>query len=51
LEPTPSFLDQELAQVVRDAQLGKRIIDRLVEVATHDDETQAVYIHIAVPLF
>ena len=28
------FLDQELAQVVRDAGLGKRLVDRLVEVAT-----------------
>ena len=27
------FLDQELAQVVRDAGLGKRLVDRLVEVA------------------
>jgi hypothetical protein len=29
-----TFLDQELAQIVRDAELGQRRIDRLVEVAT-----------------
>ena len=28
------FLDEELAQVVRDAELGRRKVDRLVEVAT-----------------
>jgi len=28
------FLDQELAQVVRDAEVDKRLVDRLVEVAT-----------------
>ncbi len=28
------FLDQELAQVVQDAELGKRLVDRLVQVAT-----------------
>ena len=28
------FLDEELAQVVRDAELGRRRVDRLVEVAT-----------------
>ena len=30
------FLDQELAQVVKDAELGKRLIDKLVKVASHD---------------
>jgi hypothetical protein len=40
------FLDEELAQVVRDAQLGRRRVDRLVEVATRDAGPQWVYIHI-----
>lgn len=43
-----TFLDQELAQVVRDAELGKRMVDRLVEVATLTSGTQWVYIHIEV---
>jgi Putative transposase, YhgA-like len=43
-----TFLDQELAQVVRDAELGKRLVDRLVEVATLTSGTQWVYIHIEV---
>jgi len=34
--------------VVRDAHLGKRIADRLVEVATHANATRWVYIHIEV---
>ncbi len=43
-----TFLDQELAQVVREAELGKRWADRLVEVATHESGTQWVYIHLEV---
>ncbi|AHE96953.1 RpnC/YadD family protein [Thioalkalivibrio paradoxus] len=42
------FLDQELAQVVRDAELGKRSVDRLVEVATHTSGTRWVYVHLEV---
>ena len=42
------FLDQELAQVVKDAELGKRLIDKLVRVATHDGDEQWVYIHVEV---
>lgn len=42
------FLDQELAQVVRDAALGKRIADRLVEVATLGGDWQWVSVHIEV---
>jgi hypothetical protein len=42
------FLDQELAQVVRDAQLGKRLVDRLVEVSTLAHGRQWVYIHLEV---
>jgi hypothetical protein len=40
-----TFLDQELAQVVKDAELGKRLIDKLVQVSTHDHGEQWVYIH------
>jgi hypothetical protein len=29
-----TFLDQELAQIVRDGEIGKRRIDRLVQVTT-----------------
>lgn len=43
-----TFLDQELAQVVRDAELGKRLVDCLVEVATHASGLQWIYIHIEV---
>lgn len=42
------FLDRELAQVVRDAELGKRIADRLVEVATLSGRWQWVSVHIEV---
>lgn len=42
------FLDQELAQVVKDAELGKRLIDKLVRVATLDGAEQWVYLHIEV---
>ena len=42
------FLDEELAQVVRDAQLGHRRVDRLMEVATRDAGPQWVYIHVEV---
>jgi len=42
------FLDQELAQVVKDAELGKRLIDKLVKVASHEAGEQWVYIHIEI---
>jgi len=43
------FLDQELAQVIQDAELGKRLVDRLVQVATLESGEQWwVYIHIEV---
>lgn len=42
------FLDEELAQVVRDAELGHRRVDRLVEVATRDAGPQRVYIYVEV---
>jgi hypothetical protein len=43
-----TFLDQELAQIVRDAELGKRLLDKLVQVATHDGGERWVYVHIEV---
>lgn len=42
------FLDQELAQVVQDAELGKRLVDRLVQVTTLASGEQWVYIHVEV---
>ncbi len=42
------FLEQELRQVVQDAELGKRYVDKLVEVAHSAGETGWVYIHIEV---
>jgi hypothetical protein len=42
------FLNQELAQVVQDAELGKRLLDRLVEVAMRGGGAAWVYIHIEV---
>jgi hypothetical protein len=43
-----TFLDQELAQIVRDSELGKRRIDCLVQVTTLTSEIEWVYIHIEV---
>jgi hypothetical protein len=43
-----TFLDQELAQVVMDAELGKRLVDKLVQVTTLDQNEQWVYIHIEI---
>ncbi|UXE59077.1 MAG: DUF4351 domain-containing protein [Woronichinia naegeliana WA131] len=43
-----TFLDQELAQIVRDSELGKRRIDCLVQVTTRTLEIEWVYIHIEV---
>jgi hypothetical protein len=42
------FLDQELAQIVRDGEIGKRRIDRLVQVTTLTSQVEWVYIHIEV---
>ena len=42
------FLDQELAQIVQDAELGKRLVDRLVQVSIRDAGEQWVYIHVEV---
>lgn len=43
-----TFLDQELRQVVRDAELGKRYVDKLVQVARCNGGEDWVYIHIEV---
>jgi len=43
-----TFLDQELAQIVRDGEIGKRRIDRLVQVTTLTSTVEWVYIHIEV---
>lgn len=39
------FLDQELQQVVRDAELGKRLADKLVKVWKRDGSETWVLIH------
>jgi len=42
------FLDKELRQVVRDAELGRRVADALVRVSLHDGSEQWVYLHLEV---
>ncbi|WP_295993750.1 transposase [Rugamonas sp.] len=42
------FLDEELAQLTRDAALGKRLLDKLVRVHALDGGAQWVLIHIEV---
>lgn len=42
------FLDQELAQVVQDAALGKRYVDKLVAVQRRGGREDRVYIHIEI---
>ncbi|MFM7427906.1 MAG: hypothetical protein ACKO7W_23390 [Elainella sp.] len=43
-----NFLDQELQQVVRDAELGKRFADKLVKVWKQSGEETWVLIHIEI---
>jgi hypothetical protein len=43
-----AFLEQELAQVVRDAALGKRLVDKLVQVFSLDGMDTWVLLHIDV---
>ena len=43
-----TFLDQELAALSRDAALGKRVLDKLVRVHTHDCGEQWVLVHLEV---
>jgi hypothetical protein len=42
------FLDKELQQVVRDAELGRRLVDKLVKVWRQDGEETWVLVHIEV---
>jgi hypothetical protein len=42
------FLDQELQQVVREAELGKRFVDKLVKVWRHNGEETWVLIHVEI---
>ncbi len=42
------FLDQELSQVVRDAELGKRVVDKLVKVWTRSGDETWVMLNIEV---
>jgi hypothetical protein len=42
------FLDKELQQVVRDAELGKRLVDKLVKIYRQGGEEAWVLIHIEV---
>lgn len=42
------FLDKELQQVVRDAELGKRLVDKLVKVWRKDGKETWVLIHIEI---
>jgi hypothetical protein len=39
------FLDKEFQQIVRDAESGKRYVDKLVKVWVRDGQAQIVYIH------
>ncbi len=43
-----SFLDKELEKVVRDAELGKRLADKLVQVWRQDGEAEYILAHIEV---
>ncbi len=42
------FLDQELRAVVRDAELGSRYVDKLVQVTRIDGRPDRVYVHLEV---
>ena len=42
------FLDQELRAVMKDAELGKRLVDKLVRVTLLDGTESWIYIHIEV---
>jgi hypothetical protein len=43
-----TFLDKELQQVVRDAALGRRLVDKLVQVWRHNGEEMWVLVHIEI---
>ncbi len=42
------FLDQELRAVVHDAELGTRLVDKLVRVSSRDGRTAWFYVHIEI---
>lgn len=42
------FLDKEFQQVVREAELGKRLVDKLVKIWRHDGEEAWVLVHVEV---
>ena len=42
------FLDKELEQVVRDAELGRRRVDKLVRVTLRDGEAGLVLVHVEI---
>ncbi|CAN7621541.1 transposase [Pseudoduganella sp. LjRoot289] len=43
-----SFLDQELAQLVHDARLGRRRLDKLVQVSSNEGDAKLLYIHLEI---
>lgn len=43
-----SFLDQELAQLVHDARLGRRRLDKLVQVSGKEGDAKLLYIHLEI---
>ncbi len=43
-----TFLEQELREVVRDAELGKRFVDKLVKVTAHNGRHDWLYVHLEV---
>ena len=43
------FLDKELQKVVRDAKLGRRWADKLVQVTTRDGGEDWLLVHVEVP--
>lgn len=44
----PEFLDKELQQVVRDAELGRRLVDKLVKIYLRNGEEAWVLLHVEV---
>lgn len=44
----PEFLDQELQQVIRDAELGKRLVDKLVKIYRIGGEESWILVHVEV---
>jgi hypothetical protein len=44
----PEFLDKELQQVIRDAELGKRVVDKLVKIYRRSGEESWILVHVEV---